>query len=61
MGLAEAAFRVVRVLADEQDGIDGELVAAALEGLGDHRVKGETEFFGPVGAQVVGRLLVDLG
>ena len=50
--------RIVAVLADDQDPIDGELRASATQGLGDCRVHLEAEAPGSLGALIVGGLLV---
>ena len=49
------------MLADDQDGIDGQLVPADAQRFGDRRVNLEAERPGPLAAQVAGRLLIDVG
>ena len=48
------------MLADDEDRIDGQPVAAAAQGLGDGRIDRKAELFGPLAAQVVVGLLVDI-
>ena len=50
--------RIVAVLTDDQNPIDGELRAAAAQGLGDCRVHLETEAPGALGALIEGGLLI---
>ena len=58
--LSELALRVVAVLADDQHGIDRQLVAAAPQCLGDRRVNLEAKFFRTLSTQVAGGLLIDI-
>ena len=48
------------MFADDEDGIDGELVGAAAEGFGDGGIDLEAELGGAGLALVAGRFLVDV-
>ncbi len=58
--LAFGVVGIIAVLADDQHGIDSQLVAAAAQGLRDRRVDAETKAASPLAAEVAGRLLVDV-
>ena len=48
------------MLADDKHGIDGKVVAAAAQRLGDTRINLETELLGPLPAQVAFGVLIDV-
>ena len=49
------------MLADDQHGVDGQLIPAAAQRLGDGRVDREAELLGPLAAQIVFGPLIDVG
>ncbi len=59
--LPQPIDRIVAMFADDEDGIHGELIAAAPQRLGDGGIDGETELLGTIAAQIVGRRLIDIG
>jgi hypothetical protein len=58
--LSDLVLGIVAVLADNQDGIHGELVPAATQCLGDLRIESEAELLGALLTQVVGGRLIDV-
>ena len=58
--LAFFVFRVLTVLADDQDAVDRELRSATSQGLGDGRIDLEAEALRTLGALVALGLLVDV-
>src|SRR5690348_5582502 len=58
--LPELVGRIVAVLADDEDGVDVEPIAAAAQRLGDGLVDGEAELLGPAAAEIVLRRLIDI-
>ena len=48
------------MLADDEDAVDGQVIAAAAQGFGDGRIQAEAELAGAVGTLVTGRALVDV-
>src|SRR5579871_2127142 len=58
--LLQFVARIIAVLADDEYRIDGELLAATAQRLGDGRMDAKAEFLGPFPAQVVLRRLIDV-
>ena len=48
------------MLADDEDGVDGQLVTPLAQGFGDGRIDLEAARTGSLTAQVAGRLLIDV-
>src|ERR1051325_4775686 len=59
--LTELVGRIVAVLADDEDSVNVEPIAAAAQGLGDGLVNLEAELLGAIAAEIVLGELIDIG
>ena len=58
--LTDRVDRIIAVLADDQDRIDGQFVTAATHRFGDRLEDREAKFFGSFEAQITFRMLIDI-